>query len=434
MSASEPTSSGPGLRRPANPITSSQVEVVASSATSLLGVVFGLQTVPPLLAQLDLMMTATGLALVTAVFGSLILAGLAAIFRQWRSPIFGLVAFVYLVALIVWPVVVAPIPEGDVPWIFYLCNVATGCAVVAAPTRWIYALAYTIVTPIALGWVRSLPSGGDNSTLTASLDGLYCFLIGIVMLVIVVALRQAAAAVDQAQGYALESYAEAVRNHATESERVRVDALVHDNVLITLLSAARARTQETKALSVKMARSAISHLNDAQTTFPAARGDIGGEELVGRLRIAVAEQRKPLDVHVRLGGSISVPSDVAEAITEAATQAMVNSINHADPLDRQANRSLTITTDPAQAPTVTVVIADDGVGFDPSLVPAERLGLRMSISERLTKVGGGAEVHSAPGAGTTIRLSWPEREGQPRAEASAAPAGLAIVKQGGDWS
>ena len=69
-------------------------------------------------------------------------------------------------------------------------------------------------------------------------------------------LRQAAEAVDSAQEAALERYDVAARQHATENERVKVDALVHDSVLTTLLSAAAAGSPEEQALAARMARDA----------------------------------------------------------------------------------------------------------------------------------------------------------------------------------
>lgn len=433
MSAEAPTKTPPGLRRPANPITSSQVEVLASTAASVLGIVFAIQTLPALIGQFDYMLTAAGLSIVVAVFGSLGLAGLAAVFRQWTGPVFGLVAGVYLLSLIAWPFVVPAIERDDYPWIFYLCNVATGCAVVAAREKWVYALAYTVVVPALVGWLRVFPSGGEVSDVVASLDGLYCFLIGLVMLVVIVSLRQAARSVDQAQGLALESYSMAVRNHATESERVRVDALVHDNVLITLLSAARARTAETKALAARMARSAMSHLSEAQTTFPHAAADVGIEELAGRLRIAASEQSRAFDVHIRVAGSNIVPSDVADALVEASMQAMVNSVNHADAPGTVVGRSVYLNAN-AEDRRVAIRIVDDGAGFDPVKVPVERLGVRTSILKRVEDVGGRAQVASAPGRGTTVTIEWPAPVTADEASLDEPDAALNMVKPGADWS
>ena len=44
-----------------------------------------------------------------------------------------------------------------------------------------------------------------------------------------------------------------------------------------------------------------------------------------------------------------------------------------------------------------VVVGDDGAGFEPLLVPNERLGLRLSIIERVANAGGIAEVVVAAG-------------------------------------
>ena len=54
-----------------------------------------------------------------------------------------------------------------------------------------------------------------------------------------------------------------------------------------------------------------------------------------------------------------------------------------------------------------IEIADNGAGFDRSSVPDERLGLRVSIEERMANAGGSAEIVSAPHHGTTITIAWP---------------------------
>lgn len=60
---------------------------------------------------------------------------------------------------------------------------------------------------------------------------------------------------------------------------------------------------------------------------------------------------------------------------------------------------------------VGVRIDDDGVGFDPRRVPADRLGIRHSIVERMRRLpGGDAVVESHPGRGTTVVLRWARAE------------------------
>ena len=404
MSGSAPPSAAPPeVRSPANPITSSSVEVVLSRATSIFGALTGLQTLPALLTQFPVMDTAVGLTVIVVIFGCLFLAGLAAFFRQWTSGTFAMFAVVYLLTLVLWPVIVpGALPGDDAAWIYYLCNVGTSFAAVAARNRWWFAVGYVVVTPTVLGYLRTLPQGGGATTSQAILDGVYCFFLGAVMLVVAVSLRIAARTVDAAQAQALASYAAAVRHNATEAERTRVDALVHDSVLTTFLSAARARTPQTMALAARMARNAMGHLTAAQSSFPVPAADVPVDVLVGRIRLAVADLPMPFDVSLRDLGTHSVPDAAAEALVSAATQAMVNSVNHAGD-EPDIRRSVRILGLPGG---VSVVIEDTGRGFDTQAIPVERLGVRTSILKRMTDAGGTACITSRPGEGTRVELAW----------------------------
>lgn len=59
---------------------------------------------------------------------------------------------------------------------------------------------------------------------------------------------------------------------------------------------------------------------------------------------------------------------------------------------------------------LTVMVVDQGAGFDAESVGADRLGLRNSIIGRLTRAGGSATVWSQPGVGTSVLLSMPLRK------------------------
>jgi len=56
--------------------------------------------------------------------------------------------------------------------------------------------------------------------------------------------------------------------------------------------------------------------------------------------------------------------------------------------------------------TVRVTISDQGVGFEPKQVPADRFGLS-GIRERARLFGGKAWIRSGPGKGTRIRVEFP---------------------------
>ena len=56
--------------------------------------------------------------------------------------------------------------------------------------------------------------------------------------------------------------------------------------------------------------------------------------------------------------------------------------------------------------TLTIVVSDDGCGFDPQSVTEFSNGL-INLRQRLTALGGSAEIASQRGTGTTVTLSVP---------------------------
>ena len=73
-----------------------------------------------------------------------------------------------------------------------------------------------------------------------------------------------------------------------------------------------------------------------------------------------------------------------------------------------ASRWLRISDAPESG--ILVEIGDDGPGFDITGVPIERLGVRVSILERVANAGGVARIDSAPGEGTVVSILWPAPE------------------------
>src|SRR5690606_4060344 len=56
---------------------------------------------------------------------------------------------------------------------------------------------------------------------------------------------------------------------------------------------------------------------------------------------------------------------------------------------------------------IRVEVGDTGVGFLSNELPGERLGLRVSVIERVNAVGGVVDIDSHPGEGTIVTLEWP---------------------------
>jgi nitrate/nitrite-specific signal transduction histidine kinase len=81
-----------------------------------------------------------------------------------------------------------------------------------------------------------------------------------------------------------------------------------------------------------------------------------------------------------------------------------------------------VTSGPAD---VSVVIHDDGIGFDLSLGRPGHLGLA-SMRDRAARLGGRLDIVSAPGSGTTITATVPagvppEQAGVPPEQAGVPP-------------
>jgi signal transduction histidine kinase len=93
-------------------------------------------------------------------------------------------------------------------------------------------------------------------------------------------------------------------------------------------------------------------------------------------------------------------TEVETCVYRVVQEALTNIAKYA-----RATRVGVVVTRPAGG--LSVVIEDDGTGFDPDVVPSGRLGL-LGMHERAGLVGGTLSVESSPGAGTTLTLRIPE--------------------------
>lgn len=380
-----------------------RVERSLALAMSVFGVVFSLQSVPQLLAQWSAFETPLGLAFVVFVYGSVALAGLAALVDQWTRSFFLGAALAYLIALLAWRLAVhGPLPGTDAAWIFVLQALAVGF-IIAARREWVTPAVYSVITAALVGYLRMTPEGGHATTVRAVFDGAYAFCLDTGLLILLFAIRQAARSVDLAQDNALQRYAAAQTDQATETERVQIDALVHDRVLTTFLSAAGSDGAASKALAAEMAVTAIERLASAKDDVTGTRTAVRLDGLLARVVADTAAIHGLFSMRAVGNPDMTVSGPVAEAVVAAVVQAMVNSAKHAG--DGSVQRFVRIAV--GKDGSVHALVADRGVGFDRSAVSGERLGLRVSIMERMHAIGGSASVQSSPGRGTRVTLSWP---------------------------
>lgn len=399
-----PSPPAPGGR---SPISRARIDRFIVRALAAFGLVFGAQTVPSVMANLPYVAWPGAQISVTAVFGSLVLFGLCVVMSRFVRLAAAVVAIVYALTVAWWPFIVAD-PNVNLPmqpWLWFLLTVATTCAVVAFPAWW--AAIYTALVPVVYGLIRTMPAGGGVTFEFAALDSSYAMILGGVLLIIILMARQASSGVDESQAMALDRYAKAVRENAVEAERVQVDAIVHDSVLTTFLSAAAAETPDEKARAARMAEQAIGHLHAAEAAGPVDRSSVPLVRLAERLRSAASAFSARFAVTVRNVSTQMLPMQAAEAVYSATVQAMVNSMQHAG--DSSVSRTLTLTG--TWRGGVDIEVTDSGCGFDRLAVPRERLGLRVSISERMAGAGGLATITSHPGRGTRIQIRWPSSRG-----------------------
>ncbi|RPE80623.1 signal transduction histidine kinase [Curtobacterium sp. PhB137] len=381
-------------------ITQASVERAFAILLAMTAVGLGIVDTPAVLAQLPYLDPFWGPVVAIALGASFVLVGVSAFVPRVAQFAQILCALLFLVALTTWPLTVQDsIPSTQQPWPWWFCTVGSTAAAMGFAT-W-RATIYTALVPAIYVVLRLTPVGGDAGLVRALLDGVYTALLSGAVLVIAVVLRRAASSVDTAQSTAVRRYSHAIREHAVEVERVQVDAIVHDSVLTTLLSAARADTLEAKTLAARMARNAIDHLEAAAADGPDDDTPVTLADLRTRIGEAIGALAAPVRLVPAPSGSVRLPASVADALASAALQAAVNSVQHAGGPDVARWVRVEQHDD-----GVHIEVGDDGRGFEVATIPSERLGVRRSIIERVASVDGRAEVHTAPGEGTRIELTW----------------------------
>src|SRR5215210_2206685 len=214
---------------------------------------------------------------------------------------------------------------------------------------------------------------------------------------------RAAVAVDLSARAATDALRRVVE--AQELERRRLARELHDqtgqeltSVLLGLKAVEDAAGDEARDTALQTVRAqVVETLHDVRRLAvelrPKALDDWGLSSALERLTQTFADQTGlELDLESGLGEE-RFASDVETALYRMVQEALTNVVKHA-----QA-RSVSIVLARSRN-AVTVVIEDDGRGFDPA-ARAEGMGLD-GMRERLGLVGGKLKIESRPGAGTTL--------------------------------
>lgn len=183
------------------------------------------------------------------------------------------------------------------------------------------------------------------------------------------------------------------KERIVSQERADMAAHLHDSVLQTL------------ALIQKQAGDPRAVVTLARRQERDLRTWLYGDQTDDAASFAAALKRAGAEVEDAHGVPVEVVTvgdgeldDARRAVLQAAREASVNAAKHsgADVVDIFAE---------VDGDGVEVFVRDRGAGFDVESIPDDRLGVRRSIIARMERHGGSAQIRSAPGEGTEVRLS-----------------------------
>lgn len=183
------------------------------------------------------------------------------------------------------------------------------------------------------------------------------------------------------------------RERIVSQERADVAAHLHDSVLQTLalIQKHAHEPREVVRLARRQERDLRGWLYDDRaddaTSFASALRKIAAD----------VEEAHGVPVEVVTVGDVEI-DERTRALLNAAREATVNAAKHsgASKVDIFAE---------VEGNDVELFVHDRGDGFDPESIPADRLGVRRSIIDRMERHGGSAEIRSTVGEGTEVHLS-----------------------------
>lgn len=322
--------------------------------------------------------------------------------RQLIQLVSGAAAVSFLAAMAVIPFAYPdPVPQASSVWLYRVLALGVLAAVLA--WRPIYAVGYLVIGAALSAFANAFVLPDATPVVWA---GDFVRAAGLCALFLWCAIYAKAAAdrVDRESAIESRRAAAVAGAAARDRERARFAALIHDAVLSTLLDASRAGTDSP--VLRRQAERTLEQLDECRV------GDVEPNRLdaqsaTGFLRSAVHEVNSGIRFTARRWSGfddLRLPVDAAGTIAAALTEAVRNSLRHATVPGRAVQRTVTVTI---SAGGIRVVFRDDGAGFEMGQVPADRLGISVSILGRMRQLAGGAGfVESQPGEGTTVTLVW----------------------------
>jgi signal transduction histidine kinase len=195
------------------------------------------------------------------------------------------------------------------------------------------------------------------------------------------------------------------RLEVEENMRARVTAAVHDTLLNDLSLVMNAPDELDDRITARL-RSDIATLTSAEWAKESAEAaiiDDQDSDLRNRIMVMMSDlQWRGLTVHITGSGSgiYRLAPEVATALVDSIRACLENVLRHSGATVAEVDMAYEETE-------LTVIVSDQGTGFDPQAIPADRLGVRFSVIDRIRAAGGSTRIWSAPGAGTSIIIRVP---------------------------
>ena len=203
------------------------------------------------------------------------------------------------------------------------------------------------------------------------------------------------------------------RQVAVLEERQRLSRELHDSVTQALYGISLYTEAADRALADGDREPAATNLQDIRETTREAMGEmrlllfelrpplLHERGLAGalRARLQAVEGRSGLTTEFVTEGEERLPPNIEQELYRLAQEALNNVLKHA----HATHVTVRMTIEHLRA---MLEVADDGIGFEPSLQGAGGLGLG-GMRERVQRLGGTLRIDSSPGAGTAVRVEVP---------------------------
>jgi signal transduction histidine kinase len=179
------------------------------------------------------------------------------------------------------------------------------------------------------------------------------------------------------------------------------DGLAQELALLATYTYAPAEVRAEPAWHEQLSATATRALAEARRAIAALTGDaVPFEADIERTVEGISTSDVDIRVDVDAGIAMSTTHDLQrESLVRIIREAVTNAVRHG------GARHIDVVFKAGSPPRLQVF--DDGVGFDPSHVAdLGHLGL-ISMRERAEAIGASLAVHSVPGEGTTVEVSWP---------------------------